>query len=251
MTSSEICRSRTLRPIVRLPNFSQLSLTNSKVIQMISESNTDPHAEGSILTGGAAIQEASTAIILLHGRGGSATEMIALGQEIALRGMALLAPQAADHAWYPQSFLAPVGANQPWLGSAMKKIWELITLCIESSIPARQIAMLGFSQGACLATEFVARHPQRYGGVVSLTGGLVGPLGSDLSHPGSLEGTPVLLSSGDPDPYIPWVRVEETKQQLRLMDARVELRRYPGRPHTVLSEELDVAQKFLCAAFQG
>ena len=218
---------------------------------MTSEINNDPHQEGGILTGGAALQEASTAIILLHGRGGSATEMITLGQEIALRGMALLAPQAADRTWYPQSFLAPVGTNQPWLDSAMKKIEGLINLCTECLIPVTQIAILGFSQGACLAAEFVVRQPQRYGSVVAFTGGLVGPLGSDLSHPGSLQGTPVLLSSGDPDPYIPWVRVEETAQQLRLMDARVELTRYPGRPHTVLSQELDAAQKFLCAAFQG
>lgn len=218
---------------------------------MIADGRNDPHAEGSLITGGTVLGEASTALILLHGRGGSATEMITLGQEIALRGMALLAPQAADHTWFPQSFLAPVRTNQPWLASAMKKIAALINLCTEFLIPMKQIAILGFSQGACLATEFAASHPQRYGPLVAFTGGLFGPAGSDLSHPGSLQGTPLLLSSGDSDPYIPWLRVEETARQFRLMNARVELTRYPGRPHTVLSEELDAAQKFLCAALQG
>ncbi len=218
---------------------------------MISGSNSDPHAEGGLLTGGPALNEASTATILLHGRGGSATEMITLGQEIALRGMALLAPQAADHTWYPQSFLAPISTNQPWLDSAIKKVQSIVTLCNECSVPTDKIAIIGFSQGACLATEFSARHPRRYGAVIAFTGGLVGPIGSDLTHPGSLDSTPVLLSSGDPDPYIPWARVEETAHQLRLMEARVVVTRYPGRPHTVSSEELDAAQRFLCAALQA
>ena len=213
--------------------------------------NSDPHADGGVITGGPALQDAAGAIILLHGRGGSAAEMIALGQEIGLRGLALLAPQAADHTWYPNSFLAPIKANEPWLSSAMKKIQTLLDLCRESAIPMTQVALAGFSQGACVSLEFVARHPQRYGAVVAFTGGLLGPLGSDLSHPGSLAGTSVLLSSGDPDPHVPWSRVEETAQQFRAMHATVELTRYAGRPHTITSEEMDAAQRFLCNALQS
>jgi phospholipase/carboxylesterase len=217
---------------------------------MMSKSNDDLHEGGGILTGGPALKDASGAIVLLHGRGGSATEMISLGQDIALRGLALLAPQAAEHTWYPHSFLAPIEMNEPWLTSAMEKVESLLMLCAEFAIPTTRVAIVGFSQGACLVTEFVARHPTRYGAVIAFTGGLLGPVGSDLAHPGSLGGTPALLSSGDSDPYIPWSRVEETAQQFRLMDASVELNRYPGRAHTVLSEELDAAQKLLCSALQ-
>jgi phospholipase/carboxylesterase len=216
----------------------------------MSVSNRDPHEEGGILTGGTALQDASGAIILLHGRGGSATQMITLGQDITLRGLALLAPQAADHTWYPHAFLSPIAMNEPWLASAMKRVQSLLTLCSEFAIPMGRIAIVGFSQGACLVTEFVVRHPRRYGAVIAFTGGLLGPLGSDLAHPGSLEGTPVLLSSGDPDPYIPWSRVKETAHQFRSMDASVELNKFPGRPHAIVSEELDAAQKLLCATLQ-
>jgi phospholipase/carboxylesterase len=213
-------------------------------------STGDTQEEGGVLTGGASLEEASGAIILLHGRGGSAAEMIALGREIALRGLALLAPQASERTWYPHAFLAPIQINEPWLTSAMNKVTHLLELCADFAIPATRTAIVGFSQGACLATEFVARHPKRYGAVIALTGGLLGPLGSDLAHPGSLEGTPTLLSSGDPDPYIPWSRVEETGRQFQLMDASVEIKKYPGRAHTVVPEELDAAQKLLCFTLQ-
>ena len=217
---------------------------------MMSGSKVDPHEDGGIITGGPALQDASGAIILLHGRGGSAAEMIKLGGEIGLRGLAMLAPQAVNHTWYPESFLAPPAMNEPWLTSAMKRIDRLLELCGDFAIPTQRVVIVGFSQGACLATEYVARNPRRYCAIIGLTGALFGPIGSDLFHPGSLESTPVLLTSGDPDPYIPWSRVEETAQQFRLMNASVDLRRMEGRSHTVSSEELDAGQQLLCSAFQ-
>lgn len=209
----------------------------------------DPHEDGAIITGGPALQDASGAMILLHGRGGSAAEMIKVGGEMGLRRLAMLAPQAVNHTWYPESFLAPQAMNEPWLSSAMKRIDSLLALCSDCAIPSDRVAIVGFSQGACLATEYAVRHPLRYGAVIGFTGALFGPLGSDISHPGSLEATPVLLTSGDQDPYIPWSRVEETAQQLRLMGATVDLHRLEGRSHTISSEELDAAQQLLCSAF--
>ena len=216
---------------------------------MIAYRQNDPHAAGSVLNGGAALQETSGAIILLHGRGGSAAEMIGLGKEMNLPGIALLAPQAAEHTWYPSSFLAPLSQNEPWLTSALKKVQGIGEQCAASGISSERVAIVGFSQGACLASEFVARHPRRYAAVIAFTGGLIGPIGSDLHHPGSLDGTAVLLSSGDPDPHVPWIRVEETARQYRSMGASVRADRFPGRPHTISTEELNAARRLLGSAF--
>ena len=209
----------------------------------------DPHGTGIVLNGGDGLQEASGVMILLHGRGGSAAEMIGLGNEIGLPGIALLAPQAAEHTWYPNSFLAPLSQNEPWLTSALNRVQGILEQCAASGISAERVAIVGFSQGACLSSEFIARHPQRYAAVIAFTGGLIGPLGGDLHHAGSLHGTAVLLSSGDPDPHVPWARVEETAQQLRSMGASVRADRFPGRPHTILPEELHAASSLLHSAF--
>ena len=123
----------------------------------------------------------------------------------------------------------------------------VIEQCVELGIARGRIAIAGFSQGACLASEFVARHPSRYAGLVAFTGGLIGPPGADLRHQGTLEGTPILLSSGDPDPHVPWTRVEETAEQFTAMGAAVTLRRYPKRPHTVLPEEMAQARSLLAS----
>jgi phospholipase/carboxylesterase len=215
----------------------------------MANSQNDPHEADSILNGGTSLVEASGVMILLHGRGGLAAEMIGLGREISPQGITLLAPQAAEHTWYPNSFLAPLSQNEPWLTSALNKVQGIVEQCAASGVSSDRVAIVGFSQGACLGSEFVARHPRRYAAVVAFTGGLIGPLGSDLRHPGSLNGTMVLLSSGDPDPHVPWTRVEETAQQLRSMRASVQAHRFPGRPHTVLPEELNAARSLLGSAF--
>jgi phospholipase/carboxylesterase len=209
----------------------------------------DPHHSGTVQTFGASLQQAAGAVILLHGRGASAEDILSLAAEFDLPQLAYLAPQAVGHSWYPNSFLAPIETNEPWLSSALKKVESVVQLALSAGIAAERIAIGGFSQGACLTTEFVATHPQRYAAIFALTGGLIGPPGSDLSHPGSLAGTPVFFGSGDPDPHVPWQRVRESAQVFEAMGATITLRRYEGRGHTVSREEIDLTRQLLNVAF--
>lgn len=201
----------------------------------------DPHQDGPVLQFGKSLEEASGAVILLHGRGGSAEDILSLANDFYFPSLAYLAPQAAANSWYPNSFLAPIAQNEPWLTSALRKVQTTIEMANAQGIPTHRIVVGGFSQGACLSTEFVARHPQRYAGVIAFTGGLVGPPGADLTHTGDLSGTPVLFGSGDPDPHVPWQRVQESAKVLAGMGAAVTIRRYPNRPHTISIEEIDLA----------
>lgn len=207
--------------------------------------NLDPHAAQPLLYAGTPLAEASGALLLLHGRGASAEDILGLGEALAPAGMALVAPQAADHTWYPYSFLAPRRENEPYLTSALARIAAAVAEFEAAGIPAGRIALAGFSQGACLATEFVARHPRRYAALAAFTGGLIGPPGAPLSVDGSLDGLPVLLSSGDPDPHVPWARVEQSAELYREAGADVTLHRYPNRPHTILDREVDAARALI------
>jgi len=209
----------------------------------------DPHRDGEVLRLGAAPEEAVGAVILLHGRGASAEDILSLAQEFGLPQLAYVAPEAAGNSWYPNSFLAPVESNQPWLSSALSKVQSVLRLVEEAGISADRVVIGGFSQGACLSTEFVASHPQRYAGLIALTGGLVGPIGADLAYSGDLAGTPAFLGSGDPDPHVPWARVEESAEILTGMGAIVTARRYPGRGHTISRDELLFAKGMLLDAF--
>jgi phospholipase/carboxylesterase len=177
-------------------------------------------------------------MILLHGRGASAQGMLALADELDVPGVASRAPQAARRSWYPQSFMAPIEENEPDLSSALGVIDDLIEQICESHLTEEQIVLLGFSQGACLATEYAARHPQRYGGVVGLSGGLIGPEDTTFDYDGTLDGTPVFLGCSDQDPYIPLERVEETAEALRHLGAKVTKRIYEGMGHTTNEDEL-------------
>ena len=208
-------------------------------------SAASPHEYAKILQMGPALGKEPRAAILLHGRGGSAAEIATLAERLPLDGYSILAPNAANHSWYPNSFLAPVESNQPWLCSALSLIESIVSQCTTNGIPPSQIVLVGFSQGACLACEFAANHPQRYGALLAFTGGLIGPLGENLAHAGRLDGTPVLLSSGDPDPHVPWSRVQETAAQFTSMGASVTLQRHPGRPHTITPAELASAAEIL------
>jgi phospholipase/carboxylesterase len=205
----------------------------------------NPHATAPIVTAGTPLAEAAGAIILLHGRGASADDILGLGQAISPTGWALLAPQAAGHTWYPYSFLEPRERNEPYLSSALERVRATVETALQAGIPAEKVVIAGFSQGACLSTEFVGRNPRRYGALLAFTGGLIGPLATPLALSGDLAGTPALLSSGDPDPHVPWARVEQSAELLTGIGGRVTLRRYPGRPHTVLAEEIDLARELL------
>ncbi len=198
-----------------------------------------------ILRAGKALDKAAGALILLHGRGGNAEEMLGLGQALTDGAVALLAPEAKGHTWYPLSFLAPREQNEPFLSVSLKRVEEALALATAAGLKPSQVAFCGFSQGACLASEFVGRHAQRYGGLIAFTGGLIGPLGEPISLSGDLGGTPVLLSSGDPDPHVPWERVEQTGELLASIGGKITLKRYPGRPHTIVAEELVNGKKVL------
>jgi phospholipase/carboxylesterase len=206
---------------------------------------SDPHRDEPVLTLGAKITEATAAMILLHGRGASAEDILGLATGMYDERFAYLAPQAAGNAWYPFSFLAPIEKNEPWLSSALAKVATIVRQAEAAGVSRDRIFVCGFSQGACLSSEFVARNPARYGGLIAFTGGLIGPPDADLHHDGDLAGMPALFSSGDPDPHVPWSRVLESAEQYTAMGAVVKTQRYPGRPHTVLPQEIKSARELI------
>ena len=211
----------------------------------LSRAENDPHGNQPVLRSGPPAEKAKAALILVHGRGASADSMLSLYGALGLDDVAAIAPQAAGHTWYPHSFLAAIESNQPYLDSALRRIEAIVSDLLSKSIPGNRIALLGFSQGACLASEYVARHPRRFGAAMVLTGGLIGPPGTPRNYPGSLTSTPVFIGASDPDPHVPFERVQETQAVLERMGAVVELRRYPGMPHTINQEELDACRALL------
>ena len=213
------------------------------------------HAGQPVGRAGTSVEHADTAMLLVHGRGGSAEDILELGRALAGDapefGIALYAPQAAGGTWYPESFMTPIHRNEPWLSSALALLGQVLEDIAEARIPRERTIVAGFSQGACLATEFVARNPTRYGALLAFTGGLIGPPLMEFPHEGDLEETPVYLSAGDTDPHVPWRRMEATREVLERMRARVTLRRWPGRPHTILAEEVEEAREMISPLLQN
>ena len=208
----------------------------------------DPHSATTGLRLGAPIGEADAAVILVHGRGGSPEGMAEFARVLVRPGTAWIAPRARAGTWYPQSFLAPLEANQPWLDSALDKLARLVEqLGQEERLGPDRIVLLGFSQGACLATEFMARTATRWGGLAALSGGLIGPPGSPRSYEGSLRGTPAFFGRGHPDPHIPKERVEESGRVYSDLGADVEVRIYPGLGHAVNDDEVEQVRRMLQA----
>ncbi len=200
---------------------------------------SDPHRGQPVLAAGRDIADAAAAMILIHGRGATAESMLQLARELRRDDFAYLAPQAAGYTWYPQSFLAALELNEPFLGSALALVGSVVDDVLRGGMASERVVLLGFSQGACLTTEFAARHARRYGGIVALTGGLIGPDDTPRDYGGSLDGTPVFLGSSDPDFHVPVARVDETERVLARMGAHVTKRIYPGMGHTVNEDELD------------
>jgi phospholipase/carboxylesterase len=208
-----------------------------------------PHRNQPVIDRGSALESANGAIILLHGRGASAEDILGLVNEFQMPGTAYLAPEAEGHTWYPYSFLAPIERNEPWLTSALDLVAAILEKLKGSGMPSEKVALVGFSQGACLSAEFVARNPRRYAGLVAFTGGLIGPEGTAFQYSGDLKGTPCFLGSGDPDPHVPWERVKESASALSALGGKVTLKRYPGMPHTISEDEISEAKKLLSGAF--
>lgn len=194
---------------------------------------------------GVPLNKAKKALIMIHGRGGSAEDILSLAQYLPVKDFYIAAPQATNNTWYPLSFLAPTPQNEPWLSSALNILNELSEHIEQNGIKTENIFMLGFSQGACLTIEFAARNAQKYGGVIALTGGLIGDKLEPSRYSGNFSATPILMTNGNNDPHVPLQRSEQSKQQLEKMNAKVEMLVYPNRPHTILQEELKVAAGYL------
>jgi phospholipase/carboxylesterase len=190
------------------------------------------------ITSGLPVSLADKAVVMLHGRGASAADIASLQRVLHLGDMAIYAPQATNHSWYPYSFMAPVEDNQPALDSALDLVDQVVTEIEANGIAAEQIYFVGFSQGACLTLEYTSRHAKRYGGIIAFTGGLIGQQLDTSSYGGDFSGTPVYISTGDPDQHVPVSRVQETATILRRMNASVTEAIYPGRPHTISAEEI-------------
>ena len=214
--------------------------------------STDPHAASPILTAGPAPEAAAGTIIMIHGRGATAESILSLLPELELEiDVAALAPQAANNSWYPQSFLSALEANEPYLGSALKKIETIVSDLLSRGVASSRIALLGFSQGACLSCEFAVRHAREYAAVLALSGGVIGPPGTPRDYAGSLGGTMAFLGCGDPDAHIPFARVIETGELFTRMRATADVRRYPGMPHTINHDEIDACRVILRKRFLG
>lgn len=212
-----------------------------------SEKFIGPHQDRPILYAGEPLEGASAAMIMIHGRGASAEDILGLTAELKQPGFAFLAPQAADNSWYPNSFLTPIAGNEPGLSSGLALIASLLDQLARYNLPAERTIILGFSQGACLSLEFVARNARRYGGAVGLSGGLIGPNETPRNYAGSLAGTPVFLGCSDVDPHIPKERVLLTSEVLQQMGGNVTTRLYPRLGHTVNRDELASVQKMMAA----
>lgn len=206
---------------------------------------TGPHQGQPIKSTGRPLTEAEAAMILVHGRGATAADILLLAHEFDRPDFAYLAPQAANYTWYPYSFLSPIPQNEPGISSGLQLIADLVAGIEEAGIPAEKIILGGFSQGACLVSEFVARHARRYGGLFAYSGGLIGPAGTPRNYSGSLSGTPVFLGCSDIDPHIPLARVQETTTILRQLGGNVEERIYPGMGHTVNPDEIEFVRQMM------
>ncbi|MGQ4556806.1 dienelactone hydrolase family protein [Halobellus sp. GM3] len=202
-------------------------------------SQTDPHGTQPIRTAGASPEDADAAVVLVHGRGARADGMLQFAREFGREGVRYVAPQAERGTWYPNRFVAPIERNQPHLDSALAHLGRAVDEARSGGLASERIVLVGFSQGACLVSEFVARDPRRYGGLVLLSGGLIGEDGTEFDHQGDVEGMPFFLGVSDDDPHIPMSRAEETVEVFERLGADVRFDRYEGRGHGIFEEEIE------------
>ena len=203
------------------------------------------HRAEDTLVAGAPAASAKAAVILVHGRGATPESMLPLAEVFGRDDIRYLAARASRNTWYPNSFLAPIETNEPWLSSALSLLAALTEQLASEGFSSGRVGIIGFSQGACLTSEFIARNARRYGMAGILTGGLIGPPGTSWNFSGSLAGTPVFIGSSDIDAHVPLDRVHETRDALAALDAKVDARIYRGMGHTVNDDEVKAIQMLL------
>ena len=213
-------------------------------------SNVGPHQNQPLVAAGKPLADAAAVMILVHGRGNSAANFIYTAQDLPHPELAYLAPQAGGNTWYPYSFLAPMARNEPGLSSALQRLADLVAEIETAGISAARIIFVGFSQGACLASEFVARNARRYGGLILFSGGLIGPPGTPRDYAGSLDGTPVFIGCSDVDFHIPLERVQETTAVMEALGGSVTEKIYPNMPHTIIADEFDQARHLIAGVLE-
>jgi predicted esterase len=203
------------------------------------------HQNQPILTSGEELADARAAMIMIHGRGGAAANILELADELGVPGFVYLAPQAANNIWYPYRFLEPLERNEPYLSSALQAVDDVVAKVMAAHIPPERMILLGFSQGACVALEFAARNAKRYGGVAGLSGGLIGPDDTPRHYPGTFTGTPVFLGCSDVDPHIPKERVHYTAAIFTHMGASVTERLYANMDHAINLDEVEFVRRMM------
>ncbi len=204
-----------------------------------------PHQGQPVRYAGEPLEQARAAMLMVHGRGARAEDILSLSEQLSEPGFAYLAPEAADNAWYPHRFLEPLASNEPWLTSALSVVDELLAKIANMGIPLERTMLLGFSQGACLSLEYAARHARRYGGLVGLSGALIGPAPTPRAYGGSLAGTPVFLGCSDADPHVAKERVQAAADELQRLGGDVTQRFYPNMGHTVNQDEVDSVRRMM------
>jgi phospholipase/carboxylesterase len=193
------------------------------------------------ITAGKPLQIDSKVLIMLHGRGANAEDILSLANYLPVNDYTLIAPQATNYTWYPYSFMAPDFQNEPWLGSAIELIHSVVEDVESKGISATNIFFLGFSQGACLTLEYVTRNARQYGGVIAFTGGLIGEKIESGKYTGDFHQTPVFIGTSDPDPHVPVKRVMETEDVLKNMNANMLVKIYKNMGHTISQQEIESA----------
>jgi phospholipase/carboxylesterase len=198
-----------------------------------------------IVEGGTPLTANSKVLILLHGRGANAEDILGLAQHLEVKDFSLIAPQATNNTWYPYSFLAPPSQNEPWLSSALDIVKEIVDDILAKGVPTHHIYFAGFSQGACLMLEFITRHAKKYGGAAAFTGGLIGDKIYATNYSGDFNGMPLFIGSSDPDPHVPVERVTASVEVLEKMNAKVVKKIYAGMGHTIVADEIESANRLI------
>lgn len=220
---------------------------------MATQRNTvqGPHQSQPVRTAGEPLDQAKAAMLMVHGRGARAEDILSLADQFAQPGFTYLAPQAAENTWYPNRFIAPISSNEPWLASALAFVREVFNQIIQAGLRPERIMLLGFSQGGCLTLEYAARNARPYGGVVGLSGALIGPDDTPRDYKGSLDGTPVFLGCSDTDFHVPKERVGQTAEVLRRLGGEVTERLYPNMDHSINQDEIDFIRDMMRSIVPG